>query len=484
MSSSLLRCSRAASTLLLAALCVPLAAFAQRQADPFDTQRLLPRAPSSFWQGPAEPAPCPDPSAVPDPLRLVEAIDLALCHNPRTRQSWAIARQRAAEVGQARSAQLPSVDGQIGIERLEVRNIANPGGTTLVPASIGFTYLLFDFGGRDASIELARESLLAANWSHNATLQAVMLDAIAAYYLLFSAREAVDATVAAERSALQSLEAARARLKAGSATRADVLQAQTAYSQAVFNRNQAEGQAARSQGVLANVLGISPDRNLAIVPPPDLEAQRVIERSVGELLAVARTKRPDLAAAEASVRAAESNVRVRESAGKPTVSLFGAASAIASNPGPNPLTGRIGLSLNIPIFTGYSDTYRIQQAREQVREQAATRDRVADDLTLEVWRSYQDLRTEGQSLTTANDLVASAQESFNVALGRYRAGVGTVIDLLNAQSSLSSALVQRIEARLRWNVAKAALARAIGVLDPDLVTTLTGAAATTAPRAR
>jgi outer membrane protein TolC len=130
------------------------------------------------------------------------------------------------------------------------------------------------------------------------------------------------------------------------------------------------------------------------------------------------------------------------------------------------------LSISIPIFTGYFNTYRIQQARDQVREQAATRDRLADDVALEVWRAYQDLRTEGQSLTTANDLVASAQESYNVALARYRAGVGTVIDLLNAQSALSAALVQRIEARLRWNVAKAALARAVGVLDPALVAQL------------
>jgi outer membrane protein TolC len=55
--------------------------------------------------------------------------------------------------------------------------------------------------------------------------------------------------------------------------------------------------------------------------------------------------------------------------------------------------------------------------------------------------------------------------------------VGTVIDLLNAQSALSAALVQRIEARLRWNVAKAALARAVGVLDPALVAQLSRASA-------
>ena len=65
--------------------------------------------------------------------------------------------------------------------------------------------------------------------------------------------------------------------------------------------------------------------------------------------------------------------------------------------------------------------------------------------------------------------VASAQESYNAALARYKAGVGTIIDLLNAQSALASAQLQRIQARYRWNLAKVTLARAIGVLDPALL---------------
>jgi outer membrane protein TolC len=79
------------------------------------------------------------------------------------------------------------------------------------------------------------------------------------------------------------------------------------------------------------------------------------------------------------------------------------------------------------------------------------------------------LRTQGQALTTSTELVASAQESYNVALARYKAGVGTVTDLLNAQSALAGANLQKIQARFRWNLAKATLAKAIGVLEPDLV---------------
>jgi len=457
---------RAAAAVLL---CLALSAAPVGAEDPFRTSGLRPGKASSFWQGPGGPDPCPDLAAPPDPLRLLDSIDLALCHNPRTRQSWATAKVSAAEVGVARSSFLPQASATAGAQRIEQRNTLYPYGQTQLYGTLSLSYLLFDFGGRDAQLEQARETLLASDWTHNATLQQVMLDAVHFHYQLYAAREAVDAAVASEKAALTSLEAARARQKAGTGTRADVLQAQTAYSQAQLNRTQAEGTAASAQGQLANALGTQIDRDVHIVAPPDLEAKQVIEQSVSDLLAVARERRPDLAAAEAQVRAAQSNIRVQEATGKPSISLFGNLSATQNDPGVDPRTGAIGLQVSIPLFTGYRVPYQIQVAREQLEVQQATRDQLRNDVALQVWQAYQDLRTQGQSLATATDLVRSAQESYDAALARFKAGVGNITDLLNAQSALASASVQRIQARYLWNVAKASLARAIGVLDPTLV---------------
>ena len=440
---------------------------AQQNRDPFDVQRLRPAAPSSFWEGSR--ATCAAPVQVPDPLRLADVVDLALCNNPQTRESWATAKAQAAQVGIARSDYLPSVDAAVVLQRLETRNTPSSGGETDLNGALTFNYLLFDFGGRDAALEQARQSLLAADWTHNATLQSVLLNAVQAYYQLYATQEAVSAVLAAEKASLNSLDATRARQRAGTATRADVLQAQTAYSQSQLNRTQAQGDAATARGVLANTLGLSAEQPLAIAPPPDLEARQVGERAVSQLIEMARARRPDLAAAQAQVRAAASNIKVQESAGKPTVSLFAGLGATATAPGLDPGTGSIGLQVRIPLFTGYRSTYQILQARELLEVQTASRDRLATDVSLDVWRAYQDLLTQGQSLTTTEELVASAQESYNAALARYKAGVGTIIDLLNAQSALASALLQRIQARYRWNLAKVTLARAIGVLDPALL---------------
>jgi TolC family type I secretion outer membrane protein len=459
------RAARAACVALWVAAASPAAA----DADPFDTARLAPPDVAQAWEaGAASPA-CRRPAAVPQPLGLLQAIDLALCNNPRTRQSWAAARAQAAQVGVARGAYLPNVNVGANAQRIDARNQFISGRRDQFGISASLDYLLFDFGGRESTLAQARESLVAADWTHNATLQTVLLDATQAFYQLDAQQEAVKAAQATERAAEASLEAARARQKAGSATRADVLQAQTAFSQARLSRTQAEGDAYSARGVLANRLGLPADARLTIVPPGDIDARKLADDDLARLMETATGRRPELLAADARVRAAEANVRVQRAAGLPTVSALANASETRLRPGPELGTSAIGVQLNFPLFTGYQVTYRVRAAREQVEQQIATRDQLRNDVSLDVWNAYQNLRTQRQALISAGDLVRSAQESYDMALGRYRAGVGTIVDLINAQGALERARVQEIQARFQWNVAKLALARAIGTIDVALL---------------
>lgn len=452
--------------ILLAATVVPGAALAE-PGDPFGTSGMAPaQAAQSSPQASA--LPCgesPPPTAA---LGLRDVIDLALCRNPRTRETWSAARVAAAQTGAARAPYLPGATISAQAQTFDQRNTPTAGQRQQGSGTLGFNYLLFDFGGRSATLEQARQTLSAANWTHDATLQQVMLDAAQAYHQLYASEEAVVAARTAETSALTSLEAARARQRAGTATRADVLQSQTAWSQALLSRTQSEGDAAVARGVLANRIGLPASRDLRIAAPPDAAPQAAGEEAVERLIDAATERRPDLRAALARVRAAEANVTVQESAGLPTVSLFGNAARTETLPGLDTRTAAVGVSVNFPLFTGFRDTYTIRAAREQIALQQAGADRLRNDISLEVWQAYQDVRTQAQSIKAASDLTASAQESYDVALGRYRAGVGTVTDLMTAQSLLANATLQRIQARFRWHVAKLSLARAVGRLDRDL----------------
>jgi outer membrane protein TolC len=132
----------------------------------------------------------------------------------------------------------------------------------------------------------------------------------------------------------------------------------------------------------------------------------------------------------------------------------------------------VGINLNVPIFTGYSTTYSVRAAEAQVGVKNAQLEQLRLQVALDVWTAYQNLTTATQSLRTTADLLDSAEQSARVALGRYKAGVGSILDVLNAQSALAGARQQRIQSTFNWNISRATLAQSMGSLDASLLQTL------------
>lgn len=392
-------------------------------------------------------------------LTLSDVVDLALCHNPQTRTLWASSRAQAAQVGVSSASYLPNLT----ISGSGNRNTSQVGATpatTNTGQSIGLTasYLLLDFGTRAANLESAQQLLIAANATRDATLQTVWLAAAQAYFSLHSARASVEATQAAEAAARESLAAAQARYQSGSATPADRMQAQTALSQATLNRITAAG-------TLANLMGFEASQPFELAEADTASPDQPTEQAIGQLITDARRKRPDLAAAEAQIKAAEAQVTVARAAGLPSINLNASTSLGITSGAPNTQNNSLGVSVSVPFFTGMRTTYQTRVAEAQVESRVAERDRVANQIALDVWKAYQSLLTGSQALRSADDLVASAEQSERMTLGRYKAGLGNLIDVLTAQSTLASARQQRITARYTFLASRFALAQAIGELD-------------------
>src|SRR5438132_2230695 len=121
------------------------------------------------------------------PLTLAQAIDIVLANNPDTRTAWLEARAAEAGVGSARAAYFPEVDVLAGVTRSR-SSAEGATASTIIAPSLALTYLLFDFGGREAQVEQARQALIAADFAHNATIQDVVLRVQQAYYGLLDAR--------------------------------------------------------------------------------------------------------------------------------------------------------------------------------------------------------------------------------------------------------------------------------------------------------
>ena len=433
----------------LAAFSATLAtgALAFGTADPFDTAAATPPAPRLSLTGDPAFVPC-RPLAADAVYGLLEAVDQALCRNPKTREAWANARVQAAQVGVAQSDYLPGLDGKASANRQRTDGETSRSRS----ASITLSWLLYDFGARSANLENARQLLSAAASTLDATVQNVFLSAVQAYYNAQAARAAVSATLESEHASRESLAAAETRYRVGVATPADRLQAQTALSQAILNRIQAEGALKNALGTLANVMGLDAGSPLK--------------------LDEARRNRPDLQAAEAQVKAAQAGVDYARAAGLPTLSLAAGPAWLKTHTGGSDLASHsnaVGLTLTLPLFSGFDTTYKVRSAEARAEVAGAQRDALRLQVALDVWTAYQNLTTATQTLQSSADLLASATQSAHVALGRYKAGVGTILDLLNAQSALAAARVQRIQSGLDWRVSRAALAKSVGRLDSRLL---------------
>lgn len=445
-------------------------AFAGGISDPFGTDSMLPPRPALRMED-AGGDPC---AAQPldHALNLQEVVNLALCNNPQTRVVWANSLVQAAQVGVSKSAYLPGVS----LNAADNRTSGTAPGVDQRSVGVTFSYLLYDFGSRSANLENSRQLLAAANATQDSTVQSVFLAAVQDYYQVQATSAALNSALESERAAKESFDAAAARYNAGSATPADKLQAQTAYSQATLNRITADGNLRNAQGTLANMIGLDANRSVSLIPANTVAIPENFEGDISALIEQARQHRPDLQAAAAQVKAAEAGADAARAAGRPTISLT-ASSNQYNYSGINSNGSLVGINLSVPLFTGYATTYHVRSAEAQLDARNAQLEQVHLQVALDVWTAYQNLATATQSLRTTAVLLDSAQQSAQVALGRYKAGVGSILDVLNAQSALASARLQRIQSTFNWNISRASLAQAMGSLDASLLQTLSDGSA-------
>jgi outer membrane protein TolC len=426
-----------------------------------DNIQLVPQA----YIDPSVSDPCSQ-KAYDKPLSLVEVTEAALCHNPQTREVYANAKVQSAQVGIARSLFFPSVTDTLSVTENKNRTTNYSNATNRIVAS----YLLYDFGSRDANFENANQLLRAASATQNATVQTVLLASVNAFYQVHASRAILNASIETERLSQESFKSAEAKYIAGVATPADKLQAQTSFANATLTKLRNEGTLKVAYGNLANVMGAPANTNFQIADSKLDDIPELIDQDIDALIEQARLQRPDLVASEAQLKASLAKIEAVKADAKPKVRID------ASNQYDENLLGQIsqntsqlGVFLSIPLFEGYKPTYLIRSAEATAELNASKRDQLKLQVSLDVWTAYQNLKTANETITASNVLLLSAEESSRVSLGRYKEGVGNIIDTLNAQSALANAKQQKIQSVLSWNIARTTLAQSIGVLDNAMI---------------
>lgn len=462
-----------------AALAFAWPAVASPWPDLYATNSLIPATPAAPLLRNAS---C-QPVEADRPLELQDAVLQAICANAQASHAWADARAQAAAVGLGKAAYLPSLTATAGYERdgLSTTYDASAFGGGSVRQSqnsssqygiLNLSWVLFDFGKRNAALRQARELLAAANATQDDVLQTVFFSAAQAYYAVRDAQASLDAARKMEDITKESLAEASARHAAGAGTLSDQLQAQTTWRHALLERVIAERNVRTAAGALAVAMGMAANTPIQIAASEPVMDHGQFAQGVDQLISDAQARQPKLAAARARVAAAQANVDAMRALGRPTVSLVGSLAqnnpSYQQQPQSVPISASrgstIGIQVTIPLFEGFASGYRVAQAQAQADEQEADLQNARLQVSLDVWTSFQSLQADSENLDNSAALLDDAQHALEIARGRYKAGVGTFTELLSAQTALADAQKQRMLAVSEWRTARLKLAASLGNL--------------------
>lgn len=425
-----------------------------------------------------------------DPARqydLLELIDVAQRANPETRVAWERARQAAIGVGLVESEYLPmlSLAAFGGYQSLPLPAPQNliPEGffrvdiLHLVPG-LGLKWLLLDFGRRGATMDAAKERLLAANLGFNRSQQVLAFRVQRAFYALTNIRARIAVAQASLDAARSVQGAAESRSRQGLETVPEVLLARQQAVQAEFELEETSVKERDAQVALAESIGILPTTPLQVVDFSALALPSTLEASIEQVIDRALGQRPDLIAKVALVREKEAAVRRARAEYFPTLSLaadvggelartrysVGGRTGDYFNQG-EPTFGA-GLRLEWPVFEGGARARKVELAESERRaaeqEVTAARDRAIS----EVWKAYTDVRLSFRRLDVASALVKASESSYEATLRSYRLGIGTLVDLLGARRELSRARFQEVDTKLQLLDASVTLAFSTGEAAP------------------
>ncbi|MEQ1638644.1 MAG: TolC family protein [Methylococcales bacterium] len=452
------------------------------QTDPFNVLNNSPESPAKNMINKR----CDFPALPPSPLTLADAVERALCFNPQTKLAWINVKMQAATFGIGLAAYLPTVNarGSVNITERSSTYTSNAAYNTDVNGielngSLNLNWVLYDFGLRAANLESARQILNAANASQDDVIQTTFLNTAQAFYETQSTSALLSANLEAEHAAEKSLNAAEAKYLAGIGSLADKLQAQTAHAQAISTMVQAEGDLRSAMGNLNILMGLNASVTLKLTEINDSAIDEpLFEKAVDRLIEQTEHDHPKILSAQAQLKAAKARIDLVRAEGLPRLSLTASSDYFKTNATPinnqgsseqTVNSGRVGIQLDIPLFEGFGRHYKILEAESQAQTKEAELENIQQQVALAVWKSYQALGTGLENLKAIKSLIQSAQQSFDVAVGRYKAGVGNIIELLKAQTDLANARQQKLLSMTRWQAARVKLAASIGNLSMETI---------------
>lgn len=409
-----------------------------------------------------------EPAPEAQPLRYSQIVPLALERNVKLKSQGKNVDEARSRVDIAYAERNPTFgisSDYINQQRTLIRQLIPGNDGQLMLNSIGVSIPVYT-GGRLESAMHERKALLEVE-GHNLerNRQQLAFRSKEVFLQALLARE--DEEVAKETLA-EARETERQTLagkKAGTRTKFDVMQAKVAVSSAEQQVVQSHTALQSAQANLANLLHYPvtttfemPDSLMA----PVVELEPLAGTDLKSLTVLAIDRRPELASLRAQLKANDEATNGARSGMRPQFSLALNYALIGM---PSDLAGgwQVIAQLSIPIWDGGVTAAKVGELDNRKDQLKLDEEAQVDQIALEVKQSLLNLEDAEARLLTAERQVEEAREAVRLARIRFKAGVGTSLELVTAQASFASAQYAFAEARYRQMDARAQLNLALSV---------------------
>ena len=415
------------------------------------------------------------------PLSLADAINRGLAHNLAIILQEQQTQRASAGRLQALSALLPNVSANVrdsvqvfntaafGFSGFGLPNLIGP--FSVFDARVATSMPIFDMSAVK-SLRSAEATADAARADSREIREIVVLAVGNLYLEAVSDAARVESAAAQVKTAEALVRLSTDQNAAGVAPRIDVLRQQTELEAARTQAIQAENQLAKRKLELARAIGLPAGQKFELTdsapfapaPPVTLDAA----------LAEAMAHREDLKAARSRVQAATAAVAAADASHYPSLHLDGDIGALGTRPSTAEKTYTAAIAVHVPVFDGGQTRARKADAEAVRRQRQAELADLEAGVKYELTAALLDVRAAEAGVSAAASARSLATETLAQAEDRFRAGVASAVELVQAQEAVARASEQYIASVYAHNISKAQVARATGNAESRLLSLLGG----------
>ena len=396
-------------------------------------------------------------------LTMEQAVDIAMQQQPSLRQSRAQVEAARGRVDQVEASRRPQVTLSATASASgggAVRDFLDPSANGAVGASA--TWRIWDFGQTAAQVRAATLSAQATAAGVDTRVLDVRRDVELSYLEAVARARLVavaDATVKSEEA---HLDQAKRFVAAQAKDPIEVVQAQARAANARAALAQAQSNAAIALANLRAAIGwVDPARTLAVAdrwPTPPESAPPLVT-----LVDTARKHRPELVQADREIAASEADIDAARAGRGPVLSANARTEWAPSTGESWPQPGwSVGLSLSWLVFDGGRTAADVRVARANRQSALAERDALLLDLTSQLDATRAQIDANRAATVASTEAVEAARAQLELAEARYAAGLGSQIELADAQTAVTTAEGNLIQSEWQLASAWASLRRALG----------------------